>query len=159
MADVETIITEVEIAYAAGFFDGEGCVQLYMRPSGRTKNCLRCALSAYGTDPAPLYWLQERWGGRIRWDDEPKRLATGRRPVGRWVIFSNEAEIFARDILPYLIVKRSQMDLWLEARAMLRPRGRRKGASVNDGVSDGERALRQDLVDRVKALKVVVSHR
>jgi hypothetical protein len=153
MADV--VITQQDIAYAAGFFDGEGCVQLYMRKSGRTKNCLTTALSAYGTDSTPLYWLHQRWGGSIKWDETPKRLGTGRRPVCRWVVFSKEAEVFAKDVRPFLLVKAHQIDIWLEARALVLPRGRRKGQPAPEGVTDSQREIRQDLVDRVKALKVV----
>ncbi len=159
MADVGTLIPQADIAYAAGFFDGEGCVQLYMRPSGRDRNCLRCSLSAAGSDGRPLYWLVERWGGTVKWDASEKRITTGRRPIGNWHIFGNQAEVFARDVLPYLIVKREQMDLWLEARALLQHKGWKKGQAHSTRITEPQREMRQDLVDRVKALKVVSSHR
>jgi hypothetical protein len=102
-------LPEPEKAYAAGFFDGEGCVQIYMRgDSSRTKNCLRVALSVSGTDTRPLAWLQERWGGNIRIDESQvgvdRRGITSRKPLARWIVWALEGEAFARDILPYLTV-------------------------------------------------------
>ena len=51
-----------EDSWAAGFIDGEGSIGLYA--TGRGRNFIPC-VRASGVDPAPLYRLQERFGGKI----------------------------------------------------------------------------------------------
>jgi len=140
----------LENAYAAGFFDGEGCVQLYMRkhprPTNRQDNSFRCALSISSTDMDPLGWLQERWRGAVSIDQ--RTLYGVRKPLGRWIVFSEQADVFAADIYPYLIIKKKQMELWLQARAMMYRRGHMPG-----GLPEEEADLRREMVYRMKELK------
>lgn len=145
-----------ERAYAAGLFDGEGCVQLYMRVStmrsGRKNNALRTALSVSNTDLRPLYWLQERYGGRLSIDPRHTQKSDNhkRRPVARWIVFSDEADVFAQDIYPFVIIKREQLSIWMEARKIMYRRG-----YMPNGLSADEVDTRRDLVAQVKALKRV----
>lgn len=141
-----------ETAYAAGLFDGEGCVQLYMRPSTysgpkRVDNAFRANLSLSSVDPAPILWLRERWGGSLRVYDGPSRRAAGHRPLHALQLTGKVAERFGRDIYPFLITKREQMELWLEARGMTYERGH------NPGISAEELEIRRDLVAQIAALK------
>jgi hypothetical protein len=62
-----------------------------------------------------------------------------------------DAEKFARDIVPYVILKKEQLELWLEARSKTYARGR-KGIP-SGGLPAEEVAERQRLVDEIKALK------
>lgn len=138
-----------ERAYAAGLFDGEGCVQVYLQGKGRTQ--LLIALSVSGTDFRPLEWLQERWGGRIQVYDEgtgPRSDGSSRRPLGTWRVRSHRARDFANDIYPFLVVKRDQLELWFEALDLTRQRGGRQLA-----LTEEERAAREDVASRVKELK------
>lgn len=137
-------------AYAAGLFDGEGCVQLYYRQSRHARHALNTALSVSGVDLRPLNWLRERWGGTITIYDGSRE---NRRAVGRWIIYSEQADRFAHDIRPFLLVKLEQVDLWLEARALMGRRGWRNAA-----MSDEEVAQREFLVQRVSDLKWAVHH-
>jgi len=141
-------LTKWEKAYAAGLFDGEGCVCVYMRKSGtahgRKDRALRTNLIITGTDLRPLQWLQERWQGSVKiWTPRPNHKA-----VGAWRVFSNQADIFARDIRPYLLVKAEQLDLWMEARKMMYSPGFMPG-----GLPEDEVAARRALVAKVSAMK------
>jgi hypothetical protein len=139
-----------ERAYAAGLFDGEGCVQVYMG-QGRTHNCFRTTLSLSGVDLRPLRWLRSRYGGKIDISATPGARPDGcnRRPIGRWQVMGREAEAFARDIRPFLIVKAEQLDLWTDARAMLRPRGYQHSGAL----TDDEYEQRREIVAKMKELK------
>lgn len=53
--------TETERAWAAGFFDGEGCTSLATAPTRRTKTYLRMQISQAGTDDHEIW----RGGGGL----------------------------------------------------------------------------------------------
>ncbi len=145
----------LERAYAAGFFDGEGCVQLYMRPGTyrdpkAPNNSFRSNLSMSSVDPEQIEWIKERWGGAIRIFGG-KRVKEGHRELYNLQLTAEVAERFARDILPFVVTKREQLELWLEARGMTYKRGR-KGIPIG-GLPAEEVARRQRLVDQIAALK------
>jgi hypothetical protein len=145
----------LEKAYAAGFFDGEGCVQLYMRPGtyrdpNAKNNSFRANLSMSSVDPDQITWIKERWGGSLRIFGG-KKVKDGHRPLYNLQMTAMIAERFARDILPFVVTKREQLDLWLEAREMTYARGshgRPKG-----GLPLEEVKRRKLLVDQIAALK------
>ena len=103
--------------YAAGFFDGEGCV--YFRclhrhtsrlPPSKRRARLRetnfyewvTKLTLSNTNVDVLLAFKERWGGTLS-----THLPNGRncKPINQWALSQKKAEIFASDILPYSIVK------------------------------------------------------
>lgn len=144
-----------ECAYAAGLFDGEGCVQLYMRPGvygnpDGKNNSFRSNLSIASVDPAPIEWLKARWGGSLRFY-AGKRVENGHRALYSLQITGNQAERFAQDILPFLVTKRDEMDLWLIARGLTHKRGSR--GRPKGGLQAREVWVRRLLVDQVKVLK------
>lgn len=108
-------------AYFAGLFDGEGHVELRVTQNTRPDNFrLRTYLHvSQKADVRPLFLLQEHYGGSLRMNPN-----TG---VTDWRVGALQAETFARDILPYVIVKKAELELWLEARASaaMYQRGRR----------------------------------
>lgn len=92
-----------DIAYTAGFFDGEGCVRLQMNRNG--KYGLRVFISQ--KDRRPLEWVQKRFGGRLsKWKGN---VAT------QLYFFGPEAYTFLQIITPYLIVKKAQCELAIKA--------------------------------------------
>jgi hypothetical protein len=90
------------IAWAAGFFDGEGCVSGY---EGLYHGYRRWqfALIVAQVVPGPLDELQRVWGGSIsaKVPSNPRHS-----PQWRWLISGREAAEFLEDVLPYLRVKR-----------------------------------------------------
>lgn len=83
-------------AYAAGFFDGEGCVSLPKQ--GRRSHNIYLVVEISQKNLAPLLWLQDRWGGNLC-----------HRPTGvtELVMTSGPGIRFLRDVLPFLQVKRA----------------------------------------------------
>ena len=104
------ILTEVEKAYAAGLFDGEGSI-LIDKPR-RTKGHTLWVQVAM-REPTAVTWLHERWLGSLR--------PGTKRPKGRdafvcwyWRRYTSAAAAFLNDILPYLLVKQAQAQLAIE---------------------------------------------
>jgi hypothetical protein len=102
-------ITEIEVAYAAGIFDGEGCIHIApYRKRGRPYHRLMVAVT--NTDFPLLDWLHARWGGHLG-----KPLLTNRhRPCKIWALSEGYAYPFLNAVYPYLIVKRRQAELALQ---------------------------------------------
>ena len=99
------MVSEVEKAYAAGFFDGEGSVSI-AKPRSRRGYAVQLAIGQ--KDSRPLTWLQSIWGGSIRSFGSNAFL---------WETSSAGAGRFLTDIFPYLKVKQEVAALALEMQA------------------------------------------
>jgi len=105
--------TMCELAWAAGFIDGEGCVSVAKSTrNGQPLPYYRADLSASNTVKAPLDKLSAMFGGRVM----VVRPSVGRRRVSyAWKTSgtARSAEVL-RQLLPWLTVKRRQAELILE---------------------------------------------
>lgn len=136
-------ITEVEKAYIAGLFDGEGTIGYYFKGKLRTHVA---QLAIYNTDPRVMVWLRNILPSGGVYPNS--RIKTGRKRGWQWMLSSRPCvEQFIRAIRPYLVIKADQVDLILalwEAEDKLK-RGRR--------ISDNVKQLRQDAELQLKMLK------
>ena len=121
---------EFDIAWAAGFFDGEGCVQAYERGA-----ILETKLTVFNLDPRPLKRLRELFGGTIRPDS---------RSGWWWSISGKDSEKFAKAILDHTSSKYDQLELYLELRETVGSRSR---------VKNEIRGQRTEIVAEIKRLK------
>jgi len=96
-------LTKQELAYVAGYFDGEGCV---MHSGGS----IRVAIS--NTFLPRLKWLMHSYGGSIRECETPRGL--GFRRLYQWQISGKNARRFLLDIEPLLDEKREQAQIVLQ---------------------------------------------
>ena len=90
-----------DIAYAAGFFDGEGSCSM------QNTNCFTVSVAQH--DVRPLEWMVLRWAGTLQY-------GAGNGKSINWRI--NKAEDIKRflsDILPYLKVKNETVTVVLAA--------------------------------------------
>lgn len=133
------------IAWAAGVVDGEGCIQL-VRYTSRSRNTRwNIRLSVGNSDPRMLTKLCELFGGKV-FANRHLNVPATRLPMWAWVISCAKAETALRLLLPWLIVKRDQAVIALEARTLMRNgRGRK--------YSDGHTTSFQHLEAQIKALK------
>ena len=97
-----TITTE--IAYIAGFFDGEGCVRIKRANQGGNSYYLIAHIT--NTNPIILKKVQELFGGNTRLQEKGRN-----KPVYNWYITSSEANDFLKTLQPFLIEKKSQAEL------------------------------------------------
>ncbi|MBA7671600.1 hypothetical protein ES703_79759 [subsurface metagenome] len=97
---------EREVAYIAGFFDGEGCVRIQEK-LGRKRGGVSLRTQIVNAFPEPLRLCQRIFGGKVKlirtrenWSD-----------LYGWEIYARKAETFLAVILPYLILKREEATL------------------------------------------------
>ncbi len=126
-----------ESAWAAGFFDGEGCVCLSTRTRNRSPQFSLDVIVGQ-KNPATLHWLQARWGGTLRFLKAPNES---------WELrWRSTAKVypFLLAIFPYLKEKRRHVELAFEFIDTIGQTG---------GVAQPERhALRMDIYDRLQAV-------
>lgn len=97
-----TGLTPTELAYFAGFLDGEGCFAYYGSPR----------LTAVNTYLPVLKELQVAFGGT--WMMRATRKSTDHRTCYSWSVHGDTAVKTISALLPYLREKRGQAQLVLE---------------------------------------------
>jgi hypothetical protein len=132
-----TPMTDREFAaWAAGFFDGEGCVSITIGGN-------RFGVSHYlqvvvaQVDPRPLELLASRFGGSIT----PRNRASQRpneQPAQQWRLYGRSARPFLEAVAPYLIVKGEPVRIGLKFLALGTHPGRR-------GAGPSELVVREEL--------------
>jgi len=95
-------MTDLDCAWASGFFDGEGCVTIVV-----VNGSWQIRLFVTQNDVRPLYKFQQMFGGRV---DKPN--GGGQSSV--WMSTSGLAAEVAKLILPYSIYKKEQLDVIID---------------------------------------------
>ena len=99
-------MTEVELSYIAGFFDGEGYVTVQY-PKGRNgKRYKKLWVSISQVDRAVLDWICEQYGGGVYSKADKRVEKNGWQECFQYGIAYRQAEAFLKDILPYLKFKK-----------------------------------------------------
>ena len=94
----------ISTEYVAGFFDGEGCVNISTDTYG--KPFIRILI--VNTDVLVLEKFKERWGGNITHN---KRHKENWKRSYTWRLSHNKAINFLKELEPHLIVKKKQTNL------------------------------------------------
>ena len=104
---------KIFLAWAAGFFDGEGCVLVELSKQKACKHGFRTVLHATVTQTSLpcLELFLDRFGGKIVTNEH--KTPTGRRWAVqyRWSVKNDDAIAFLKAIQPYCVVKREQVDV------------------------------------------------
>ena len=135
------------LAWAAGFFDGEGCVIVEISKEKGCRHGYRTSLHATVTQTS-LPCLERylvKFGGSIKTSDT--RTPNGRRWSVQytWVVRNEKAADFLRAIHPYAVVKHEQITAALKY-PLTSPDGRKYG-----GVSN-------PIPDEVMVKRVAIAH-
>jgi len=104
------VVDNDELIYQAGFFDGEGSIDIsHVKPSERSHEqyCLNVAITQNDRGMDLLKNYRKHYGGSIY-----KRGDF----YYQWHIHAGKAEIFLKTIIPYLRLKKEQAQLALEFR-------------------------------------------
>lgn len=134
-----------DLAYFAGFFDGEGCISIATQRSEwkdkPIKNYrLECVVGS--TNHWIIELMKFQFGGAVycdRRDNHP----VSHRPFWRWMICSKQALAFLREVYPYLRLKKPEADIaikWQEKRK----RGQRQTDEIR-AVNEAQKILLQNL--------------
>lgn len=100
---------EIIMAYLSGLFDGEGTVGVYTVNSTKyptTTLSIKITLCDYKA----LKLCKEYYGGSLF---ERQRLKSGKR-CWQWCLYGDNRRTFLQDILPFSIIKKSQIKLGLQ---------------------------------------------
>lgn len=101
-------LTEADLHYFAGFFDGEGTAGIY----GAGSTCVRIS----NTHLPILESFQEAFGGKI--EKKQCRDSEKHRTAYQWRLAKHEQIVFLSMLLPYLREKRAQCLLLLASLEM-----------------------------------------
>jgi len=107
-------VTQEQLAYIAGLFDGEGCVHIGGRRQNSSYN-LEVSLS--NTNRDVLFWIQSIFGGYIK---EQKKAKEYHTQCYNWRIVSNQAVLFLESIYPYMRIKLNQADGAIAFQSLMR---------------------------------------
>ena len=157
-------VSDLDLAYAAGIFDGEGCVGLYTNGLIRHANRsitrpFNLEVDVANTSLFLMEWLYDRFGGTIQTGSNPaEREHFHYLTCYHWCIRSRQADTFLRLLLPFLKVKHLQAETALrfygEKEAFeRRVRGKNRGLRV----APEELERRSILSQRLRLLKKDVS--
>jgi len=146
---------EQKIIYLAGLFDGEGCVGLYNTRTKIDRRAAHYQLLVRVTQKVPyaVEMLLEVFGGRVYTLSDVGPSKPG--PYFSWRAVGQKAENALRELLPYLMEKKSQAELAIEFQEFRREQNiaSKTRTSGNQRLTTQELDLRDEYVNKMKALK------
>ncbi len=142
---IAVIYTQTELAYAAGLFDGEGCINIYhhrAREEGPLYEVLRITVAM--TSRTTVEWLGATFGGPIH----SKPSTPKHRELWVWALNAKKAGRFLQLIRPYLKTKATECWLALEYLSQRTLYGGKR-----KGLPEEELALREGYLLALKTAK------
>lgn len=139
---------EIDLAYTAGMLGGEGSIIISSskRNYSTTTHSLRVVIC--NTQRTLMDWLLRHYGGHVH---PLRRIPDKQRPnekvVWTWGKAGIEAGEFLKPLMPYLLLKRKQVELAIEFSGLVRVKG--KGTR---NLTSEEWANRERLKQAVSAL-------
>ena len=151
-------IPEPMLAWAAGFFDGEGSVQVTVnrsRSNGLNLPQLTLVVKAANTDRRALERLQRMFSGSIYLDSA--RNKPGRQlhqKLYHWQLAGQRAVPVCRAIIPYSVIKREQLELAVSFWDLPWRVASRKGVNMKARKRTDEQLSHElDLASRLRLMK------
>lgn len=124
---------KTEIAYLAGFFDGEGCVAIGKQKKSDDRNptyALRVSISS--SNVWIVHKIQFAFGGSIY---VKLRTKGHNLDCWQWCVSGPKAMEFLKFILPYLHLKKPQAEIAIQFQKV------RRGRGYQGKLTDAERAI------------------
>lgn len=135
-------ISEGEVAYLAGIFDGEGCILITRYNSGAQSGTLNVRVGM--KDKIIPARFQAIFGGTLREAHKERCF-----PLWTWQCAAQMAAYVLDILRPYLIVKAAQADLGLEYQRQMRPSRTGQKRSLSPELL----AIREDMTQQMQRLK------
>jgi hypothetical protein len=131
-----------EVAWAAGFFDGEGFISIQVRSSEKYEgHYLRIGVNHVA--PEPLCELQRLFGGTVVPDKRPP--IGNRKPRHRWVTSTSNAAEALKQMMPYFKNKNKVAEVALNFQATVQ-------SNSEYHISDETLQLRRECAAELKRL-------
>lgn len=108
-----------ELAYFAGFLDGEGCfnIRVHHPKKNPDRSHYMCRICITGTDKQIMDWILKRFGGNYH----KRSRGSTYKPVYHWNLSGPPMTELVKLILPYLVVKKAQAKTMLRFRSTFDP--------------------------------------
>ena len=135
----------MENAYAAGLFDGEGCISI-CGPLQRGGANLRVVLG--NTYKPILEQLKAQFGGSVGLG---RRATVCRLTLWQWTLSGDKAVRFLEIVFPYLVIKKEQAQIAFEFQKTKMPRWKHP----RGGPSETVIVLRDSLFRNMRRLKKI----
>ena len=135
---MEQKISITDIAYIAGLFDGEGCVQCKQRitikkkhkgPGTRKSKEWRITMEMSMTDESVIRWTHEILGVGTFGEKPPGKGQLGRKMQYRWRCSHRDALYVSKLLWPYAIVKLHKLEQIIDH---YEPRAQELGDNIVD---------------------------
>jgi len=148
-------MNDLDVAYAAGLFDGEGHIAIVHRkanPAATKKNRYEryyLALTLSQNREPVIRWLQQTFGGSVKFASGKRSYDAGRYIRWDWVLSTASAAAFLRQILPHLRVKAEEAKIALKLQSTV---------TLNTGRSALPAdvvAIRRDCFERIRAARKI----
>lgn len=94
-----------DLSYIAGFFDGEGSINLLTRKRKNWNTEYQLTVAIGQKDGATLDWIKDKFGGNV--------YLVKRDNSFYWACSNRKAKLFLEQLLPYLQYKKPQAELAL----------------------------------------------
>ena len=142
------------LAYIAGLWDGEGSFMLIrtgkVSPRTGMRECVATAqicMAINGRQEKVLKLLKEMYDGCLFEIKDPPSKNMNAKSVIMWRVAAQKARLFAKDLLPYLRMKKRQAEILIEY-TEIKERNRKAGSRWTV-INEKERQL---LVDEIHTL-------
>lgn len=109
--------TRDDLIYLAGLFDGEGCVAAYERKDGQFGS----HISIGNIDGRIMNWLEDHFGGKVYANKRIKQGGT--RIFYSWQIKVRDSRKLLSELIPFLILKKEQIEYLVEYIDLVGPIG------------------------------------
>jgi len=129
---------KTDLAYIAGFFDGEGCIYI-----GKSGGWHHLRVTASQANEWIITWLKFSFGGSVN----KMTCETGYRQRWQWHAEGSNAYEFLTSILPYIKLKKAEAELAIQFQEARRG----KGFHVTDkqrAIDEVNRILMSNLKDK-----------
>lgn len=124
-----------ELAWLAGFLDGEGCIGIYKHKTNISRGH-QLRVSVTNTDLPSLLKFKHAFGGGL-WE-QGRKGSLGNKPCWEWQATGPVAEAALRQLMPYLVTKAPQAHVAIRFRQTFgnnrRPRGSRGRHTLPENV-------------------------
>jgi len=119
-------MSKADLAYAAGFFDGEGNIGITIKhQEGYAQYFIFASVAS--TDEWACRRFHFMFGGYVR--KRPPRKNPSHKPCWDWRVSSRQASNFLREVFPYLHLKRDRAELALKFQSAKHFTGRGRAKS------------------------------
>lgn len=96
---------EKDLIYAAGFFDGEGCIRIK-----KSREHYNMEVTITNTYFPVINWFKDIFGGYV-YIGTPEKTNFVRKPVAKWGLTGRKAMAFLILIMPYLKQKKYEAEI------------------------------------------------